>query len=220
MDTDDGQRDGGPITVLIVDDHRVLTESLAHALDEVDGITVLDAAADLATALSVVAARRPHVVLMDASLPDGDGAAAAPEVQQCSPGTAVIVISGMDHPSTIGRAVRAGAAGFLSKSQPLVEMVAAIRDVAAGGSAFTRDQLRCAAGSAPTGDDELSEREREVLQLLADGVSTRDIADQLVVSIHTVRNHVRHLTEKLGASSRIEAVAIGHRRGLVDPPRT
>lgn len=209
----------GPVTVVVVEDHTVLAESLVGALAAVEGIEVLDTAPDLATGLSVIAARRPRVVLMDAALPDGDGAAAAPAVRECSPGSVVVVMSGSEYPSVITRTVQSGAAGFLSKAQPLADTVGAIRTAAAGGTAFTYEQLRSAQAADAAGDGGLSGRELEVLQLLADGASTDDIAEQLSLSVHTVRNHVRNLTEKLGATSRIEAVAIAHRRGLVAPPQ-
>jgi DNA-binding NarL/FixJ family response regulator len=207
-----------PITVVVVEDHAVLAESLVHALAAIEDIEVIDTAADLATGLSVIAARRPQVVLMDAALPDGDGAAAAPAVRERSPDTAVVVISGSEYPSVVTRAVHAGAVGFLSKAQPLTDTLDAIRTAATGGASFTYDQLRLATAAGPTDEGDLSDREREVLQLLADGASTDGIAEELSLSVHTVRNHVRNLTDKLDASSRLEAVAIAHRRGLVTPP--
>lgn len=209
-----------PITVVVVEDHKVLAESLVHALGGVEGIEVLDTATDLASGLSVVGARRPRVVLMDAVLPDGDGAAAAPAVRERSPDTVVLVISGSEYPAVINRAIDSGAAGYLSKSQPLADTIGAIRTAAAGGTAFTYDQLRRARAAGAADDGGLSEREHEVLQLLADGCSTDEIARALSLSVHTVRNHVRNLTDKLDASSRIEAVAIAHRRGMVSPPRS
>ena len=210
----------GPITVVVVEDHALLAESLVRALADADDIEVLDTAGDLATGLSVIAARRPRVVLMDAVLPDGDGASAAPLVRERSPGTAVVVISGSEYPSVVTRTVGSGAVGFLSKSQPLADTLDAIRTAAAGGTSFTYEQLHGTVDPDGSGGGDLSARELEVLQLLAEGASTDDIADALALSIHTVRNYVHDLTEKLGASSRIEAVAIAHRRGLVTPPRS
>lgn len=207
------------ITVVIVEDHAVLADSLSRALAAGDGIEILDTAGDLATGLSVIAARRPRVVLMDANLPDGDGASAAAAARECSPDTAVVVISGSEYPSVVTRAVRSGASGFLSKAEPLSRVVDAIRTAAAGGVSFTPEQLQRATAATPEGESELTDRELEVLQLLADGASTQDIAERLTLSIHTVRNHVRNLTDKLGATARVEAVAIAHRRGLVTPPR-
>lgn len=218
---DTPEREGAdePITVVVVEDHAVLAESLVRALADADDIEVLDTAGDLASGLSVIAARRPRVVLMDAVLPDGDGAAAAPAVRERSPGTAVVVISGSEYPSVVTRTVASGAAGFLSKSQPLADTLDAIRTAAAGGSSFTYEQLRHATGTDAASGGDLSPRELEVLQRLADGASTDDIAETLNLSVHTVRNYVHDLTEKLGATSRIEAVAIAHRQGLVTPPR-
>lgn len=215
-----GDRDERTITVVIVEDHAVLADALSEALGGDEGIEILDTCGDLASGLSVIAARQPRVVLMDANLPDGDGATATPAVRECSPGTVVVVISGSEYPSVVTRAVRSGAAGFLSKAEPLSRTLDAIRTAAAGGVSFTPEQLRQATAATPGGDAELTDRELEVLQLLADGASTDELAAQLSLSVHTVRNHVRNLTDKLGATSRVEAVAMAHRRGLVTPPRS
>ena len=204
---------------MVVEDHTVLAEALVHALTGHGGIEVVDVAANLGSGLSVIAARRPRVALIDAALPDGDGADAAGAVAERSPDTRVLVMSGSEYPSVIRRTVNSGAAGFLSKSQPLADILQAIRTVAAGGTSFTFEQLRRATGADATAGHELSERELEVIQLLADGAATEDIARRLSLSVHTVRNHVRGITDKLGVTSRIEAVAAAHRHGLVRPPR-
>lgn len=208
------------ISVVIVEDHAAVAESLATALSGVDGIDVIDTAGDLQSGLSIVGARRPHVVLMDAALPDGDGAEAAPAVQDRSSGTAVVVLSGSLYPSTAVRAVRSGAAGYVSKVAALGDIIEAVRTAAGGGTTFTPEQIHAAFTEDP-GDDatSLTDRELEVLQLLADGRSTEEMTELLTLSIHTVRNHVGNLLAKLGVGSRLEAVAVAHRRGLVDPPR-
>lgn len=212
--------ESGTVTVVIIEDHAVLADSLQRALASVGGIEVLDTAGTLEEGLTVTAVRRPQVVLIDANLPDGDGAAAAPAVRERSPGTAVVVMSGSEYPSVVTRAVRTGAVGFLPKSEPLERVVAAVRTAAAGGVTFTARQLEQATAAAAEDDGPLTERELEVLQLLVDGASTEGIATALTLSVHTIRNHVRNLTEKLGATSRVEAIAMAHRRGLVQPPRS
>lgn len=208
------------ISVIIIEDHAAVAESLAAALSGIDDIDVIDTVGDLESGLSLVAVRRPQVVLMDAALPDGDGAEAAPAVRERSPDTAVVVLSGSQYASTAVRAVRSGAAGFVSKVDPLQHIVAAVRTAASGGTTFTPEQIRAAFTEDAMHDaTALTDRELEVLQLLSDGRSTEGMAELLSVSIHTVRNHVRNVLAKLGAASRLEAVAVAHRQGLVAPPK-
>lgn len=217
---DPGEGPVDSITVMIVEDHAAVAESLAAALSGVEGVEVIETAGDLQTGLAIVELRRPQVVLMDAQLPDGDGATAAPAVRERSPGTAVVVLSGSQYPSTGVRAVRSGAAGYVSKVDPLERIVEAVRAAAGGGTTFTPEQIR-AAFTEDTGGDatSLTDRELQVLQLLAEGRSTEEMGELLTLSTYTVRNHVGSVLTKLGVGSRLQAVAVAHRRGLVDPPR-
>lgn len=208
----------GPVTVVVIEDHAVLADALVRAFARGEEIDVLDTAGDLATGRSIVAARRPDVVLLDVVLPDGDGVVAVRDLTDRSPGTAVVVMTGMARHAVVARAIRAGASGFLSKTQPLADIVRAVLDAANGHVSFTHDQLRRATADGPAAMESLTDRENEVLQLLCVGASTDDIARQLTLSAHTVRNHVRNLTTKLEVSSRLEAVAVAHRHGLATPP--
>lgn len=210
----------GLISVVIIEDHAAVAESLATALSAVDGIDVIETADNLQAGLSIVGVRRPQVVLMDAALPDGDGAEAAPAVYERSPNSAVVVISGSRRPATAVQAIRCGATGYVSKVDPLKHIIAAVRTAASGGTTFTPEQIRAAINADAAGDaTALSDRELEVLKLLAQGKSTDELAQLLTLSPHTIRNHIRNVLTKLDAGSRLEAVAVAHRQGLVDLPR-
>lgn len=211
-------RPAGAISLVIVEDHAAVAESLSIAFAGIDDMHVLDVAPDLGTGLSVIGARQPDVALLDATLPDGDGAAAAPEIAERSPGTAVVVMSGSQYPSTPVRAVLSGAAGFVSKVAPLEDIVSAVRAAASGGTFFAPEHLRAAVAAQSSGDSVLTERELEILQLLAHGHATEEIVEDLQLSVHTVRNHINSMLGKLGVGSRVEAVAAAHRQGLVTPP--
>lgn len=208
------------ISIVVVEDHQVLAEALEGALSAQAGMEVIGTAGTLREALELVSRRAPDVVLMDVRLPDGDGASGTQQVLERSPRAKVIVLSAATGVEVISRAVEAGAAGFLPKTTPLQEVIEAIVRANSGAALFSpavlrdvtvhlRDQHR-----RPGAD--LTPRELEVLQLLADAATTEGIAQQLVLSTHTVRNHVRNILGKLGAHSKLEAVAVAVREGLVE----
>lgn len=210
----------GPIRVLVVEDHQVLAESLTQALSARPEIEVIGTEDTLAGATERVRQHTPAVVLMDVRLPDGDGAAGTADVLALAPDAQVIVLSAMTGIEVIARAVEAGAAGFVTKSEPLESLISAILRVDAGEALFSVETLSAVASHLRrahrrVGAD-LTPRELEVLQLVAAGVSTDGIAERLVVSIHTVRNHVRNVLHKLQAHTKLEAAAIAVREGLVE----
>jgi two-component system response regulator DevR len=218
-------RDGqGPARVVVVDDHQLVAEALAETLAAVDGFEVAGTAPDLATGIRLIASEQPDVVIMDVRLPDGDGAAGTADALRVSPGSKVIVLSAETGIDVIARAVEAGASGFLAKTTPLHELVVAVHRVLADVALFAPGMLRAVAEHLRRVEardtQELSPREREVLHLLAAGTSTQEMADQLFLSTHTIRNHVRNLSAKLGAHSKLEAVAIASRAGLLAPDRS
>ncbi|MFA9444910.1 response regulator [Egicoccus sp. AB-alg6-2] len=209
--------------IVLVDDHQILSDALHDALSAVDGLQVVGTARDLAAGLALVESERPDVVIMDVRLPDGDGAAGTAEALRRHPDTKVLVLSAQAGLDVVARAVEAGAAGFLTKDTPLAELATAVMRVQEGAVLFAPELLRAVTrhlrqSTGRVGDD-LSARELEVLTLLTQGASTREMAEQLYLSLHTVRNHVRNLTTKLGARSRLEAVAIANREGLVTDER-
>ena len=214
-----GPGDARPIRVLVVDDHEVLTASLALVLDDQPGMTTVGVAGTLAKARALLATSAPDVVLLDHRLPDGDGVEAIPELRAIRPSIGVVVLTASAADHVLVAAIEAGAAGFVSKTRGLGEVTAAVRAAAAGESVISPEMLarllpRLQRGGRSGGTD-LTEREREVLGLLADGLSNAAIADRLTVSVHTVRNHVANLSAKLGAHSKLEALSIAVRDGLL-----
>ncbi|MCW2793539.1 MAG: response regulator transcription factor [Nocardioides sp.] len=205
--------------VLVVDDHEVLASSLAHVLDAEPDLVTVGVAGTLARARVLVATTAPDVVLLDHRLPDGDGVAAIGELRALRPGIQVVVLTASAADHVLVSAIEAGAAGFVSKTRPLAELTAAVRAAATGEAVISPELLaRLLPRLHRTGrarHQELTEREREVLGLLAEGLSNAAIAEVLTVSVHTVRNHVANLSAKLGAHSKLEALSVAVREGLL-----
>lgn len=209
---------GPPIRVLIVDDHEVLGASLARVLDDQPDLVSVGLAKNLAQARSRVVAAAPDVLLLDRRLPDGDGIAAIPELRASRPSMNVVVLTAADNDQVLVQAIEAGAAGFISKTRGLDEVTAAVRAAAAGESVISPAMLsrllpKLKRTSGPEG--ELTKREQEVLNMLARGLSNAAIADELTVSVNTVRNHIANLSAKLGAHSKLESLSIAVQRGLI-----
>lgn len=206
--------------VAIVDDQTMVAEAIAHVVAIEEDMEVAGTAGSVGEAMELVDATHPEVVLMDYRLPDGDGAEATRGVLSRAPETKVIMLSGVGAEALLARAIEAGCAGLLSKDRPLADIIAAIRSAHRGESILKVDelsQLLEQLRSGPSGGrpDVLTERERTVLRLLAKAWSIEAIAAELYLSTHTVRNHVQNILTKLGVHSRLEAVAVGIRDGLI-----
>ena len=208
-----------PARVLIVDDHEVLAASLSQVLDHEPDLIVVGAAGTLEKARAQLATQKPDVVLLDHRLPDGDGVEAIPDLLALRPEASIVVLTATTADHVLVAAIEGGASGFVSKTRGLDEVTSAVRAAAAGESVISPEML---ARLLPTlhrraaePHDKLTEREREVLQLLAEGLSNAAIAERLFVSVHTVRNHVANLSNKLGAHSKLEALSIAVREGLL-----
>jgi DNA-binding NarL/FixJ family response regulator len=211
--------DPGVIRIVVIDDHRMVADALAQTLDAVAVMEVAGTAPTLAEGLRLVEHVRPDVVIMDVVLPDGDGAVDTAKVLQRCPAAKVIVLSAQTGIDVVARAMEAGAVAFISKSTPLADLAEAVRRVQAGEVLFGPEQVRAVSrylreAVGGVGQD-LSDRELEVLELLGEGATTQEMVDRLHLSPHTVRNHIRNLSAKLGARSRLEAVAIANRSGLL-----
>ena len=208
-----------PVRVLIVDDHEVLAASLALVLDDQPDITTVGVAGTLAKAKALIVTATPDVVLLDHRLPDGDGVAAIGELRRLRPSAEIVVLTASAADHVLVAAIEAGAAGFVSKTRGLAEVTAAVRAAAAGEAVISPELLARLLPrfqrSRQSGRSDLTEREREVLGLLAEGLSNAAIAKQLTVSVHTVRNHIANLSAKLGAHSKLEALSIAVRDGLL-----
>lgn len=207
-----------PIRVLVVDDHQVLSGSLALVVDAERDMESVGIARDLAEARTRVVDRAPDVLLLDRRLPDGDGIEAIAELRRLRPEVRVVVLTATDSDQVLVQAIEAGACGFLSKSRGLGEVIDAVRSAAAGEAVISGEMLsrllpKLTRAGGPS--VELTPREQEVLELLAEGKSNAAIAEALFVSVHTVRNHVANLSAKLGAHSKLEALSVAVRNGLL-----
>ena len=207
-----------PIRVLIVDDHEVLGDSLARVLDEEPDMVAVGLAQSLAQARARGMTNAPDGLLLARRLPDGDGVAAIGELRELRPSMSVVVLTASAGDDVLVRAIEAGAAGFVSKTRGLQEVTSAVRAAAAGEAVISPEMLsrllpKLRRGAGP--DPDLTRREHEVLEMLARGLSNAAIAEELHVSVHTVRNHIANLSSKLGAHSKLEALSIAVRRGLV-----
>jgi DNA-binding NarL/FixJ family response regulator len=211
--------DPTPVRVLLVDDHPAILEGVRLSLEAAPGITVVGVAVDGDTARSRFGATRPDVVVMDYSLPDTDGITLTGDLKAIDPGVRVLLLTATDDPSVAERAVRSSCDGFLAKTALPTEIADAVRRLHAGEAFFDVALLVRAVREEPrqAGPTDLSTRELEVLRLLARGSSTEMVASELYVSVNTVRSHVRRILEKLEAHSKLEAVAIGVRDGLLTP---
>jgi DNA-binding NarL/FixJ family response regulator len=204
------------IRVLIVDDHPIVREGVMAVLERERDIEVLEAAATVDEGLRMVAALQPDVVLLDLKLPgieDGES------VQRfAAQGRRVVVFTAYDSDDAVFRAIRGGARGYLLKGSPAAEIAQAIRQVHAGESYLSpRIAAKLVKGVTEprTRSGLLSARERGVLQLVAAGLSNRQIAETLGISERTVKFHVTAIFNKLGADNRAQAVALAAARGLL-----
>jgi DNA-binding NarL/FixJ family response regulator len=208
-----------PARVVIVDDHEVLAASLAQVLDHEPDLDVIGSAGTLEKARVLIATESPDVVLLDHRLPDGDGVEAIPDLLALCPGASIVVLTATTADHVLVAAIEGGASGFVSKTRGLDEVTSAVRAAAAGESVISPEMLARLLPRLhrrePEPRDKLTERERDVLQLLAEGLSNAAIAERLFVSVHTVRNHVANLSTKLGAHSKLEALSIAVREGLL-----
>ncbi|CAN5690732.1 response regulator transcription factor [soil metagenome] len=203
------------ITCLIVDDHEVVREGLRLALSRSSRIRVIGEATDGASAVALTERRQPDVVIMDLRMPDMDGLEATEKIAEKVPGTAVLIFTAYGEKSLLQRGLESGALGYILKETPHETLLRAIEKVAAGET-FVDPGLMAEFVSGKTTADLLTPREREILQLLADGMSNVDVADKLFISQETVKSHVRHILAKLEADTRTQAVAIALREAMID----
>ena len=203
------------ITVLLADDHEVVREGLRLALLRSPHIRVVGEAPDGETAVSLAERRRPDVIVMDLRMPGMDGIEATEEIVRRLPDAKVLIFTAYSERALLQRGLESGARGYILKEAPHETLLRAIEKVAAGET-FVDPALMSVLAGARGGTDVLTPREREILQLLADGMSNADVAGQLFISQETVKSHVRHLLTKLEADTRTQAVAIALRDAMID----
>ncbi|MEH3156713.1 MAG: response regulator transcription factor [Gordonia paraffinivorans] len=208
-------------TVMVVDDHPIWRDGVARDLTD-EGFEVVATADGMRAAVARAAAVRPDVVLMDMQLPDGTGAQATAGVVAASPGTRVLVLSASAERADVLDAVKAGASGYLVKSASRAELVDAVTATATGHAVFTPglaglvlgEFRRIADGAAEPSTPPITQRETEVLRLVAKGLSARQIASRLGLSHRTVENHVQSTLRKLQLGNRVELTRYAIEHGL------
>jgi len=203
------------IAVLIVDDHPLFREGLAHALATEDGFRIVGEAADGRSALTLWSRHRPDVTLVDISMPGLDGISMVRQLRSAHPQARVLMLSSSEDQEDVLAALDAGAAGYVTKGVRYMELKAAIREVHAGGRPMGK--LIATRLAARNVDSPLTPRETAVLRMLSDGLGHVEIAERLAISERTARAHVAAVREKLGASNAAQAVAKAFARGLLDP---
>ena len=217
-----------PIRVFVVDDHAVVRRGLRAYLEMVDDMDVVGEAADGQAALEQIAAltaagRPPDVVLMDLLMPGMDGVTATVVITQRHPEVAVVAMTSFTQADLVHGALQAGAAGYLLKDAEADEVAAAIRAARRGevhlDPAIAKQLTRSLVAPKPQPLHALTEREREVLALVAQGLSNQQIADALVISERTARTHVSNILGKLGVASRTQAALLAIREGIAPAPR-
>lgn len=205
------------IRCVVCDDHEALRLGVVRALDAVDDLEVVGQADNGLSAIQMIDKRRPHVAVVDLQMPDVDGLAVATAVAEADSSTAVLVYTASLDAAGVQSALAAGAAGYVLKTGPVQELARAIRLVARGGR-YVDPTLLAAMFDAQTDPNGslLTERESEVLQLLADGLTTRAAAERLFLAPTTVRSYIENAMQKLGTNSRTGAVASALRDGLIN----
>jgi two-component system, NarL family, response regulator NreC len=206
------------IRVLIVDDHDLLRAGMRSRLEHEEDIVVVGEAASAEEALAKIRALEPDVVLLDLLLPRTSGYDAIPALLETSPRSRVLVVSSQAVPSSVRRALEAGAAGYVPKRASDTELVAAIRRVAAGEGYVDPDLgARLVVDAASPALEPLSERERDVVHLLALGHTNQEIGRRLFISARTVDTHRSHVMLKLGLKTRAELVMFALANGVIGP---
>jgi two-component system, NarL family, response regulator DevR len=206
--------DPADVKVFLLDDHEVVRRGLADLLGSQTGVRVVGEAATAAEALARVPAVRPDVAILDARLPDGSGIDVCRDIRSATPDVRCLILTSYDDNDAVLAAIMAGASGYLLKEVRGAAIVQAVRDVAAGKSLLDpavteRSFARLRSTPTDTRYESLTDREREVLDLIAAGLTNREIAERLFLAEKTVKNYVSGLLAKLGMRSRTQAAVYG-----------
>ena len=208
------------IRLLIVDDHQLVRSGLRRLLEAEEDLEVEDEAGTAYDAVRLARLHKPDVILLDVVMPGGSGLDAIPDILEAAPNTNVLALSMQDDPSYVRRAFAVGAKGYVLKEAADDELLAAIREVAKGGNYVdhqlgSRLAVHDAKAMAEQEADPLSEREREVLRLLALGYTNQEISKQLYISVRTAETHRARIMQKLRLTTRAELVRVAIERGLM-----
>jgi two-component system, NarL family, response regulator NreC len=204
------------IRIALADDHNVVRRALRMLLDAESDFEVVAEGSTAEEAIRYVRGHKPDVLILDLNMPDGSGLAAIPQVKEASPETEIVILTMQSEPAFAREALQAGALGYVLKEAANEELVEAVR-LAAAGSTYVQPEVGARLAREPAGpDDDLTEREREVLRLIALGHTNSEIAEQLYLSVRTVESHRAHIQQKLNLSARSELVHYALRNGLVD----
>jgi len=213
------------IRVLVADDQSMVRAGFRMLLSGEDGIEVVAEADNGLEAVDKAARFQPAVVLMDIRMPELDGLEATRRILAADPAARILILTTFDLDEYIYEALQAGASGFVLKDDPPEQLIAAIRTVAAGDAllspAVTRRVIqqftRIPRPAQPSGLDQLTGRERDVLRLVAQGLSNAEIGQELYIGETTVKTHVTHILQKLNLRDRVQAVVLAYQAGLVEP---
>ena len=201
--------------VLIVDDHFLFAEALGSVIRDLPEYELVGLAVTGPQALSMAQDKQPQVVLLDYHLPGYSAETLAPRIRALAPQAKIVILTSDTTEDSMVKGVQAGADGYLTKDRALDDVVQALASVAQGRSALTAEQRAKAEASSEGQGEPLTQREVEIIRLLARGRDTLAIADDLSISANTVRTHLQNAFAKLGAHSKLEAVTIANRRGLL-----
>jgi len=217
------------IRVIVIDDNRLVREGLQALLDEQPDLKVVAAVEDRTSGLRVLQEFTPHIVLVDAALDNGDGYGFVGVLRKTAPETKVIVMDLLPAPEDVIEFVKAGANGFIMKDATIDELVSTIRSVALGadvvppaltGTLLSHIAQQAAVRRMPDAAESvrMTKREREIMNLIAEGLSNKEIAQRLNIATYTVKSHVHNILEKLALHSRLQIAAYSHKAASAPPP--
>jgi two-component system response regulator NreC len=211
-----GDEDSGTTTIVLADDHAVVRSALRMLLDAESDFQVVAEAGNVESAVRYTRGHKPRVLILDLNMPGGPSLAAIPAIQDASPETRIVVLTMQSEPAFAREAMQAGVLGYILKEAADAELVKAVR-MAAGGETYLQPELGARLAAEPPGlPDDLSERELEVLRLIALGHTNTEIAGELYLSVRTVESHRAHIQQKLRLTKRSELVRYALERDLLE----
>jgi len=204
------------ISIVLVDDHAIMRRALRELLEREPGFAVVAAAEDADEAIHYLHGHKPDVLILDLNMPGRPGLKVIPEMKEASPETKIVVLTMQKEPAFARQALQLGVLGYVLEEAADEELVQAVRS-AAGGDTYLESALAARLAIAPEAAEiDLSERETDVLRLIALGHTNAEIAEKLFISVRTVETHRAHIQQKLGVSSRAELVRSALSRGLIE----